>query len=92
MAHLLFCLGDVYLEKQRIDLASATFNEMLATVPRENQDLMPKALYGLARVAFAYGDIRTARMLGTKSYKTLRRIGHYMAWNVEQWVCTLPTK
>ena len=29
-----------------MDLASATFNELLATVPRENQDLMPKALYG----------------------------------------------
>lgn len=88
---LLFCLGKVYLLEQRIDLASTTFNQMLITVPQKNRDLTPKALYGLALVAFARGDIRTARSLGTTSYKTFDAIGHYLAHDVEQWLHTLPT-
>ncbi len=89
LCSLLFCLGDVYLKQQRIEMASITFNDMLVAVPKENQDLTSKALYGLARVAFAYGDIDTARMLGKKSYETLKSIEHYLAHEIAQWLNTL---
>ncbi len=88
---LLFYLGRLYLKEQRLDLASTMFNEMLITTPKENKDLTPKALYGLALVASARGNIRVARSLGTKSCKTLHDIGHYLARDIEQWLNTLPT-
>ena len=91
LCSLFFCLGEIYLQEQHIELASAMFNEMLITVPKENRDLMPKALYGLARVAYMRGDMRTARMLGTKSCETLQAIGHHMGRDIEQWLSTLPT-
>ena len=91
LCSLFFCLGEIYLHEQRIELASTMFNEILITVPKENRDLMPKALYGLARVARVRGDMRTAQMLGTKSCEILQVIGHYMGRDIEQWLSTLPT-
>ncbi len=90
LCSVFFCLGELYLQKQHIDSASTIYNDMLIIVPKGNRDLMPKALYGLARVAFARNDMRTARMLGTKSCRTLHEIGHYLADDIEKWLNTLP--
>lgn len=90
LGSLLFCLGGLYLKEGRIELAALTFNDMLIAAPKENRDLTPKALYGLARVAYAQGDVHTARMLGKKSCDTLEAIGHYLAPRIEQWLGTLP--
>jgi tetratricopeptide (TPR) repeat protein/transcriptional regulator with XRE-family HTH domain len=85
-ANALYEYGNLYLYQKQITTAEATFREMLASVPEGGLDLTALAQYGLARTAILQENYEEARHLGEASVKTLEKIGHSKAKEVELWL------
>jgi len=83
--------GELCLRQQELDLSSVAFCEVLE-IARERglQEWVGSALYGLARVSAAQGNIIDAHHHGQESLTVLEAIGHYKANNVTQWLAKLP--
>lgn len=54
------------------------------------QDFAAAALYGLAKVAAAHGDITEARSQGQESLAVYEALGHFRTPEVQQWLAGLP--
>jgi tetratricopeptide (TPR) repeat protein/transcriptional regulator with XRE-family HTH domain len=88
-AVLLEC-GELYLKQQRLDEAYAAFQEALTISSKSNQETIASALYGLARVAAARGELAEARRQGQQSYDIFESMGNRMRDTVKAWVQALP--
>jgi tetratricopeptide (TPR) repeat protein len=83
--------GDFYLKQQRYDLAGAAFQEALEAAREQGmQEWIGAALYGLARVAAARGDMGEACHRGQQCLACFEAIGHRKAGEVAEWLSTLP--
>ena len=82
--------GELYLRQQRVDLASADFSESLQIAQRVARELVANALLGLAQVEAARGNSAKAGQQGLESLKIYKAIGHYKAFEVEEWLTQLP--
>jgi tetratricopeptide (TPR) repeat protein/transcriptional regulator with XRE-family HTH domain len=88
-ANGLYEYGNLQLDQHRIEAASATFRDMLATTPEENQDLVALAQYGLARTDAANGNTQDALKLVNSSLTVLEAMGHRKAKEVRNWRNTI---
>jgi tetratricopeptide (TPR) repeat protein len=85
--------GQLYLKQQNWDLAAATFRESLEMAREvDMQEFVAKASYGLAKVAFAQGNIDDAWRQGQGSLAILEVMGHGDAAEVEEWLGSLPAE
>ena len=82
--------GDLYLKQQRLDDAHAAFSESLAISAEGSQEEVASALYGLARVAAAKGDVAEARRLGRKCLDILEPMGNRLKDGVREWLGAIP--
>ena len=83
--------GELHLRQRELDLAYKTFLEALE-IAREvgAQEHAATALYGLAQVAVAKGNIAEARLQGQEGLTIFEAIGHNKATEVRQWLAELP--
>jgi tetratricopeptide (TPR) repeat protein len=88
-AVLLEC-GDLYLKQRRLDEAFSAFHETLTISARGNQESIASALYGLARVAAARGQLAEARQQGRQSYDIFAAMGNRLRDTVKAWLESLP--
>jgi tetratricopeptide (TPR) repeat protein/transcriptional regulator with XRE-family HTH domain len=89
LCRTLYQWGLLALQRGQLEVAAATFEEMLATAP-EGARLEPaQAQHGLARVAAALGQIGEARQLGEQALATLAAIGHREALQIRPWLASL---
>ena len=79
-------LGEALLARKRIKEAEAVFREAQRTTPETLVRLHAMALYGLARVEAAKGNLPAARTYGEESLKTLTEIGHYERESVSKFM------
>lgn len=81
--------GETQLEQGRLEASYANF-EKLAEIARQVklEGVYALALYGLARLHQLQGEHAVAAEYGRGSTKILRRIGHYQAVEVTQWLQT----
>jgi tetratricopeptide (TPR) repeat protein/transcriptional regulator with XRE-family HTH domain len=86
---LLAIEGDISLLEGQVEEAEAAYSKMRKHLPQGNVELRGQALYGLARVAEARGDIPQALRLGRASRAMLVSIGHRQAIQVRQWLAKL---
>jgi tetratricopeptide (TPR) repeat protein/DNA-binding XRE family transcriptional regulator len=82
----LYDYGDIYLSQGQLVEAESTFQETLATVSKEDQDLLALANYGLARIAYLRGNAADARKLGEQSASILEMMRHHKAGEVKGWL------
>ena len=82
--------GDLYLKQRRLEEAYAAFSESLAISTEGSQEEVASALYGLARVAAAKGDLVEARRLGWKCLDILEPMGNRLKDTVREWLGTIP--
>lgn len=78
--------GELHLQLQRIDEAAQSFGEMRKASPRDQRELQAMALFGLARVAHARGDLPEARQQGEASLAIFTAIGHRGAAEAKGWL------
>lgn len=91
--HVLNEWGELHLKQQEFDSASAAFLEAVETARDVgHQAMVATALYGLARVMAAQGNIVEARRQGQEGLTILEAIGHSKATEIAQWLATLPTE
>ena len=83
---VLYEYGNLYLERQQIKTAEASYLEVLDTISEGDQDLMALAQYGLARSALARGNTGDAWKLGEISVIALESMGHRDAKEVRSWL------
>ncbi len=82
--------GEVLLQQRREDEAQPRFEEALAIADElQGAELRAQALYGLARIGQARGDLVCARRLGEESLRTYENMGHERGREVAQWVAGL---
>jgi tetratricopeptide (TPR) repeat protein/transcriptional regulator with XRE-family HTH domain len=85
-ANGLYEYGNLQLDQQHFEAASATFQDMLDTIPDGNQYLVALAQYGLARATAAQGNIQEAQKLGEISVATLEATRNRKANEVREWL------
>jgi tetratricopeptide (TPR) repeat protein len=84
--------ADSCLSQQRWDAAEAALDEALPMARKANlQEFVGRALFGLAKIAHARGDIAGARRYGRESLDLLEQIGHKTAAEAREWLARLPT-
>jgi len=84
--------GELYLKQQKLELASTAFVDALETGQEiGGQELVAIALYGLARVAAARGNIVEAYDQGQESLRIFETMGHRDAAKVKKWLKKLPS-
>ncbi|GAC1350638.1 MAG: hypothetical protein NVSMB27_35030 [Ktedonobacteraceae bacterium] len=88
-ANALYEYGNLYLHQQQLEVAEATFREMLAAVPEGDQDLRALAQYGLARAVAAQGNVQAAWQLGEMSLTSLETLGHRATNEVRLWLASI---
>lgn len=88
----LYEYGNLYLQQKHLKEAEASFHEMFTSIPEGDQELLGMAHYGLARVAYARGNIVEAQEQGKASVTVLEAIGHRMAQEVRSWLNILADK
>jgi len=81
--------GDLYLKQQRLDEAYATFSESLAISAEGSQEEVASALYRLARVAAAKGDLAEVHRLGRKCLDILEPMGNRLKDSVREWLASI---
>lgn len=82
----LYEYGILYLTRQQLEAAEASFREMFTGIPEGDQDLIALAQYGLARAVAAQGNIHEARRLGEVSVTVLEEMRHRNAKEVRHWL------
>lgn len=84
-------LGEIYLQTQDLVSALKAFSEVLdMNKEAGSQAQTATALYGMARTRFAQGYPEEARSMGRRSQEIFKAINHNRAFEVEQWINTLP--
>ena len=81
-------LGDLQLIQQHYTAAEESFREVLEMAAEGNQRMKGEALFGLARVAAAQGEITAAREQGEAGLAVLEAIGFNMAHEIRKWLNT----
>jgi tetratricopeptide (TPR) repeat protein/transcriptional regulator with XRE-family HTH domain len=82
--------GELYLIQGRLEEAFAVFNEAVANSAKGNREPAAAALYGLARVASARGNIDEARQKGQESLTIYESMGgHRLTETVKTWLNSL---
>ncbi len=81
--------GELYLIQGRLEEARAVFNESTANSAKGNREPAASALYGLARVARASGNLDEARQKGQESLTIYDLMGHHLAETVKTWLISL---
>ena len=81
--------GDLYLKQNRLEEARAAFKESAAISAKGNQEVAGSALYGLARVAGARGDLDEARQKGRQSLAMFESMSHRLKESVKTWLDSL---
>lgn len=81
--------GDLYLKQNRLEEARAAFHESAAISTKGNQEVAASALYGLARVAAARGDLDEARQKGQESHSMFESMSHRLTESVNIWLDSL---
>lgn len=66
--------------------AEAAFSEAAISSAQGNQETAASALYGLARVARARGDLAEARQKGQESLTIFEPMGHRLTDTVRTWM------
>lgn len=82
--------GELYLKQQRLDEAATAFQEAQAVALNSHLETVASALYGLARIAAARGDMAEARRQGQESLRIFNDMGHRLKDTVKDWLQTLP--
>ena len=83
--------GELYLQWRKWDAALTAFIESHETARKIGvQENIAAALYGMAQVAAAQGNIAQARQQGQESWAVFASIGHIKAAEVKQWLEELP--
>lgn len=79
--------GEIHLKYQQLDAARAAFHEVLLQEksPDRELELAANALYGLARIAHAQGQIADAIRLAQESEAAFTAIEHHKATKVREW-------
>jgi tetratricopeptide (TPR) repeat protein/transcriptional regulator with XRE-family HTH domain len=78
--------GELALKQQRLDDAAAAFQEAQAVALNSHLESVASALYGLARIAAARGDIAGARRQGQESLRIFSDMGHRLKDTVKDWL------
>lgn len=86
ISNALYEYGILYLNQRQIDVAEASFREMLTTISEGDRDLTALAQYGLAQAAASQGNIQVAREFGEASVLALEAMGHRNAKEVRTWL------
>jgi tetratricopeptide (TPR) repeat protein/transcriptional regulator with XRE-family HTH domain len=81
--------GELYLEQNRLEEARAAFHEAATSSAKGNQETAASALYGLARVASARGNLDEARQKGQESLAIYESMGHRLTETVKTWLNSL---
>lgn len=82
--------GELALKQQRLGEAAAAFQEAQAVALNSHLEAVASALYGLARIAAARGDIAEAQRQGQESLRIFNDMGHRLKDTVKDWLPTLP--
>ena len=78
--------GELYLKQDRLDEAYTAFHEAAASSVKGSQDAVASALYGLARVARARGNLEEARQQGQASLDIFQSMDHRLKDSVKRWL------
>ncbi|WP_052890813.1 tetratricopeptide repeat protein [Thermogemmatispora carboxidivorans] len=89
ICHALNEYGNIYIQRNQIEDARKTFQDMMNTIPGGAQDLLALAQYGLARIAALEGRKDEAKEMARKSFGILRSIGHRSIAEIEDWLMHL---
>jgi tetratricopeptide (TPR) repeat protein/transcriptional regulator with XRE-family HTH domain len=81
--------GELYLKQNRLEEAHAAFQEAATSSVKGNQETVASALYGLARVAGARGDLDEARRTGQESLAMFESMGHRLTESARTWLNNL---
>ena len=81
--------GDLYLKQGRLEKARVAFHESATISAKGNQEVAATALYGLARVASARGDLDEARQKGQESLVLYESMDHRLTESVKTWLNSL---
>ena len=85
--------GKLYRKQQRWDLATTAFDEALQIAQEMgSKQFAAIALYGLAQVAFAQGNVTEARRLGKESLAIFEATDYGRRAEVKEWLAGLPAK
>ncbi len=82
--------GELALKQHQLDEAFAAFQEALTVSARGNQEAVASALYGLARVAAARGELAEAQRQGQESLRLFETMDSRVTDTVRAWLKTLP--
>ena len=85
---LLLEWGELQLKLGQLDAATHTLQRILEG--GQDQELLAISQYGLARIAYARGDIPAAHEIGETSLSRFSALGHYMAGEIRAWLDMLP--
>jgi len=84
--------GEFYLKQQKLELASVAFMDALKIAQEiGGQELTAIALFGLARVAAAQGNIVEAYDQGQESQRIFETMGHKDTAKIKKWLKELPS-
>jgi len=83
-------LGDVQLKQQQFEAAESTFRRVLELSAEGNQRMMGEALYSLAMLAAAQGNVVEARRQAEASLALFEKIGQAGTDKVKELLSTLP--
>jgi tetratricopeptide (TPR) repeat protein/transcriptional regulator with XRE-family HTH domain len=91
LCELLSEWGNLCLKIQDVSFAADAFHESLKIAQEiGNQECVAVALYGLAHVAAAQGNLAEASRQGQQSLATFEAIGHRNAATIKKWLTHLP--
>lgn len=92
MSGTLKFLGDVQVKLKQYESARATFQKVFELAADGNQRMMGEALFGLAMVSAAEGNLVEARRQAEESLVIYEKIGQGAAAKVRAWLSNLPDK
>lgn len=89
MSGTLKFLGHVQLGREQYEAARATFQKVYELASEGNQRMMGEALFGLAMVSAAQGNLIEARRQAEESLAIYEKIGQGAAAQVKEWLSNL---
>jgi len=91
ISRTLLAWGNHQIQQHNWEQAALTFNDALETAQEvELQNFVGQAKYGLAQIAYAQGDISTARQEAKESLAILEAMAHDDATQVKEWLTKHP--
>jgi tetratricopeptide (TPR) repeat protein len=86
IANILYQRGVLRFKKSPLNAASEDFREALERAPKENQEIIAEAQFGLAQVEASLRNSLEARQLGQTSLTLFESMGHKKASEVREWL------